>query len=363
MISGSRSSKVTDALGHSTLDSKIITTNEEIPIILAYCVMIWEGVRSMPQYRPHLILANYSGIPGLLAVILSRLYGTPVVVRLGGDPIQENSERLRMVVKNPTVASFFKYLLLYLTSHATLKWANGFIVVSENLKQRLLGNVGIRPELIKVVRPPIHVDEFLGSDGNQWRDRIDSELILLTVSNFGFHGKYLGVCEIIDGLIPILEQNPNVDYVIAGDGYYLPNLKQRVRRIVKNESLLSRIHFLGHVSDIENLYGAADVFIYSSYIDGYPNVILEAQCSGLAVVAAPNFGVEEQIQHCVDGCLVDISDSGELKDSIQRILSDPELRNRLATNASERVKSRNCPPVIGKDYEFALKSLKGKITG
>ncbi len=69
--------------------------------------------------------------------------------------------------------------------------------------------------------------------------------------------------------------------VIAGSGPELVNLKCRAIELrVEN-----RIHFLGHVDKVETVLPAFDVFCLPSHAEGFPRSIIEAQASGLPVVA------------------------------------------------------------------------------
>ena len=54
-----------------------------------------------------------------------------------------------------------------------------------------------------------------------------------------------------------------------------------------------------------DLYALADVFVYVSDLDGYPNVVLEAQTAGVPVVANDAHGMCDQITDGETGYLVD----------------------------------------------------------
>jgi glycosyltransferase involved in cell wall biosynthesis len=69
-------------------------------------------------------------------------------------------------------------------------------------------------------------------------------------------------------------------------------------------------------------------------------VILEAFSAGTPVVAYPSGGIPELIRHDDTGWLTARSDHQSLAESIERLLSDAELRMRLARNGRREWESR-----------------------
>jgi glycosyltransferase involved in cell wall biosynthesis len=81
-------------------------------------------------------------------------------------------------------------------------------------------------------------------------------------------------------------------------------------------------HFTGQLNDEYSLllvYNAADVFVSSSLADNFPNVIMEAMACGLPCVGFSVGGIKEQIQHKINGYLVNYKDSTDLAEGIQYV--------------------------------------------
>ncbi len=68
--------------------------------------------------------------------------------------------------------------------------------------------------------------------------------------------------------------------------------------------------------------------------------MIEAKASGLLCVGRAGTGSEEVIRDMVDGMLVNGEPGNNLKDILQRALSNPELVARLRLNAHEDVVNR-----------------------
>ncbi|MGD7003484.1 GNAT family N-acetyltransferase [Corynebacterium halotolerans] len=73
----------------------------------------------------------------------------------------------------------------------------------------------------------------------------------------------------------------------------------------------------------------ADIFCLPSLIDQAPNAILEAMAAGLPVVAHPNGAIPEMVRDGETGFLVDATEPGPVAAALEKLIADPELRERL----------------------------------
>ena len=71
--------------------------------------------------------------------------------------------------------------------------------------------------------------------------------------------------------------------------------------------------------------------------DGIPVALIEAMALGVPVVSTRVSGIPELVEHEVTGLLVEQRDPLELADAIERLLSDDQLRDRLAQAGRHRV--------------------------
>ena len=82
------------------------------------------------------------------------------------------------------------------------------------------------------------------------------------------------------------------------------------------------------------LFGAADVFVLPTLVEGMPLVVLEAMASGLPVITTPH-GPADVVRDGVDGYIVPCGDSDAIADRLERLYRDRELRLQMGRNARE----------------------------
>ena len=146
-----------------------------------------------------------------------------------------------------------------------------------------------------------------------------------------------GVQYLIDGFVQIHSKHPDSKLIVAGSG----NLESALKQKVKTLNFSNNVIFTGKLThaDILSLYRIADAVIFPSIIDssgfkeGLPMVVMEALASGKVVVAASTSGVNEIIEHEVNGLLVDQKNSNQIADQVIRLIEDPILKKTIEKNA------------------------------
>ncbi len=148
-----------------------------------------------------------------------------------------------------------------------------------------------------------------------------------------------------DDLLAALAQLPrelNWRLVHIGSGPLLGPLKRQARAA----GLDGRVRWLE--AQPQNVvlehYHAADLFALASRVaddgdrDGLPNVLMEAQSQGLAVLSTRVSAVPELIDDSVTGCLVPPRDRGALSAALAALITDPARRVRLGRAGQARVR-------------------------
>ena len=89
--------------------------------------------------------------------------------------------------------------------------------------------------------------------------------------------------------------------------------------------------------DVASVYRAIDILIFPSLREGLPNAPLEAQLFGVPVVAYSATGTVDAIDQGVGGTLIPVGDRDGMIAEIDRLLEDPDRRQRMGEAGSRWV--------------------------
>ncbi|NEG55140.1 glycosyltransferase [Bifidobacterium platyrrhinorum] len=95
----------------------------------------------------------------------------------------------------------------------------------------------------------------------------------------------------IDVLAELLRRNVNSRLMLVGKGDLLGELKDYAVAC----GVLDHVVFLPPTSDVSRLYAAFDVLVFPSFFEGMPNVLIEAQASGLKCLASDSVTEQARI--------------------------------------------------------------------
>jgi glycosyltransferase involved in cell wall biosynthesis len=116
-----------------------------------------------------------------------------------------------------------------------------------------------------------------------------------------------------------------------------------LRALVVNLKLEDKVTFIKDFTDYDALvsyYKSATVFAFPTRDDCLGVVVLEALHCGLPVVATSVGGIPDMIENGVNGILVKADDPRELANAIMSLLTNDNLRAKLAGNARSVLNSR-----------------------
>jgi glycosyltransferase involved in cell wall biosynthesis/predicted metal-dependent phosphoesterase TrpH len=144
-------------------------------------------------------------------------------------------------------------------------------------------------------------------------------------------------------------RDPRLHLVIAGDG---------PERVGLRERLGSDVTVLGwrHGADLARVYASADVFLFASRTDTFGQVLLEAQASGLPVVAVGEGGPASLIESGETGLLTG-PDPEQLAHGVLAVVQGPLLAERLRRGGLAAVQNRSWEASLERlaaGYRFAL---------
>jgi len=111
---------------------------------------------------------------------------------------------------------------------------------------------------------------------------------------------------------------------------------EKLKHIVKEETVEELIEFTGFLNDHEDVYkiaASSKVLAFPSHNDVSPNTVREAMFMKLPVVAYGIGGIPFFNVHSESLCLVDEIDVNRFADALHKVIYNDDYRNRLIDNA------------------------------
>ena len=134
------------------------------------------------------------------------------------------------------------------------------------------------------------------------------------------------------GILELVEAASGMNLVVAGDGPL-------------REQVPGALGFVPHHA-LGALYERASVVACPSHREGFGVVCAEAMAYGRPVVAGAVGGLLDLVVDGETGLLVPPRDVSALREALERLLGDEELRRRLGAAARERIKERFAWPAV-----------------
>ena len=228
--------------------------------------------------------------------------------------------------------------------------ATEVIVNSNYMKNELQRLFGLPYEKINVVPNGVNLNLYNGveRDYNFRRQyAADNEKIILYVGRLVYEK---GVQNLIAAMPKILNGYHDSKLIIAGRGGMLDELRDEVRRL----GIDNKVYFTGYLSldKVTKMYKCADVAVFPSTYEPFGVVALEGMLSGTPVVVSDVGGLNEIVDHRVNGMKSYAGNPNSIADSILELLYNPGLCTEIAKNAKAKVKSQYNWNKIAQDTHF-----------
>ena len=194
-----------------------------------------------------------------------------------------------------------------------------------------------------------------GVDTERFDPALRGQLHLPDAINVLYSGRITrekGADLLADAFLGAHARDPRLHLVLAGGGPEQEYLRERVGDAAT---------FLGWLDglDLARAYASADMFLFPSRTDTFGQVILEAQASGLPVVAVAAGGPLSLIEDHVSGLLC-APETAALADAVLELAGSPLLRDRLARAGLAAVEERTWERALERLSEGYRRALEGE---
>ncbi len=295
------------------------------------------------QYQLDIIHTQTEFSLGLLGVWIAKELRIPVVHTYH----TQYEDYVRYIAKGMVIRpSMVKYIVRGFMSDLDGVICPSEIVYDLLMKYKVKVEKRVIPtgiELAKFERPEITAENI--ADLREKLGISNQETMLLSLSRVSYEKNIQAV---LAALPAVLEENPDVKLVVAGDGPYLSDLKAQAKRL----NITDAVIFTGMIAPSETAlyYKAADFFISASTSETQGLTYLESLASGTPIIAHGNPYLDNVINDKMFGTLY--YEERDLAGAIlEAVIATPDLDEKSLAAKLYEISAENFGRRV---YEFYL---------
>ena len=193
-------------------------------------------------------------------------------------------------------------------------------------------NAGVNESKVHVVSNGIPTNTFVQNTDDSIRKELGIEAGRVVYGTVSSLTPEKAVGNAIEAIANCREDCSDPCLLVVGDG---PE-RMALERLAESHGANDHVFFAGRRSNMSAVYGAIDVFMLPSLIEGLPMALLEAMSSALPVIATDVGDVRMVVDGAV-GALVRPGDIEALSSSIRTFAQNQERRAQMGMNARRRI--------------------------
>ena len=156
---------------------------------------------------------------------------------------------------------------------------------------------------------------------------------------------------IIKTAVRLKDKYPEMKFILVGNG----KLLEQSKKLAEELNLGSSLIFTGEQLNLLDYYSIFDTFVFPTFWEGMPYVLLEAMACRLPVICSDIPSLKEIVKDNYSALLINPQSESELYDAIIKLFTDRKLMNEISRNAHEAVKNYS-------EY-FTIKKIEEIYTG
>lgn len=245
----------------------------------------------------------HSHLNALSSIVLGVAKKHNIPVRIAHSHIAiESDVYMNVFKKNTDIKATVKATVQSMVKHKVAKKATHYFACSIKAGQWLYGKK--HASKVVVINNAIDTSRFL-YDENKAKDvkkehDLTGKKVIGHVGRFNEQKNHFFLLKIFK---IIIEKDPNCVLLLAGVGSLMEIIIEEVDRL----GLKDHVRFLGVRADINQQLQGFDLFLFPSLYEGLPVTLIEAQASGLPIVASDTITAEVDLTGLIT--FLDINDS------------------------------------------------------
>ena len=283
--------------------------------------------RTLQEFRPE-VAHTHSAKGGILGRMAAWSTEVPVIVHtVHGAPFH--------AYQNPVARGLIRRSERY-----AARKCHAFISVADAMTERMVRANIAHADRFTTVYSGMEIEPFLQADGQREVTRLQlgyqpHHIVVGKIARlFALKGHQF----LIEAAQRIVQQNPDVRFLLVGDGV----LRQKLEEQIARRGLDDYFQFTGLVepAQIPALISAMDLLVHTSLREGLARVLPQALLVGRPVISYDIDGAREVVLNGTTGILLPPRSVKALADEVTRLAEDSALRARLAQAGQQLCQER-----------------------
>lgn len=317
---------------------------------------VWMLVKIIKRYQPDIVHTHTpkAGLLGMLAAWLCNVSSRMHTV--AGLPVMESKGVKKVILKITERLTYFWANGVYPNSTGLLRYMQLELGADNSTKFKIIGkgsSNGIdteffqRTEYLKSVAHDIHKRYEISAD----------EIV------FSFVGRIVrdkGIGEFVQAFQGLQRKFPGIRFRMLLVGPFEQDLDPLDEATYQFLQTSKHVILAGFQGDVRPWLMASDIFVFPSYREGFPNVVMQAGCLELPCIVSDINGCNEIIQQNINGLIVPPKSASQLEEAMEKLVESAELRRKLGAGARTFITRHFEQHVV---WSALLKEYKCKLSG
>ena len=288
---------------------------------------LWQLIRVFHKEKPEMV-HSITPKAGLLSMMAAWICRVPVRLHTFTGLVFPTS-------------TGFKQKLLIFTDRVTCVCATHIMPEGDGVKNDLI-NYQITSKPLKVLGyGNIHGINLKYFDRTVEVEKEAEKIRKTDITTFIFIGRLVrdkGINELVYAFAKLNKEYPKTRLLLVGrrEDKLDPLQNQTLREIDNNPAIIAT----GEQKDVRPWLAASNIFVFPSYREGFPNVVIEAGAMGLPAIVTDINGSREIIIEGENGIIIPPRNSEHLYKAMQQLMVSPKQTRQMANNARPMIESR-----------------------
>ncbi len=287
---------------------------------------VFDIFKYLAKHKPDVVLSSIGHLNTVMGLMSIFFLKTKFIIRVASVVTIMNE--IHDSKKDFNISSKVRDIL----AKISYKLVDKIICQSEDMSTDFISNYKVSQKKVEVINNPITKHYPIK------KEHVSTPIKFITIGRLSKEKGHLRI------LKSLSEVKFNFNYTIIGTGPF----KEEIFKSIEQYDLGEKITYIPYTNEVSKYLSTSDLFLQGSYVEGFPNTVLESCYVGTPVLAynVPG-GTKEIIQHEINGYLVNNE-----KEYLKYLTKTPKLKPELIRAS---VEAKFDEKVILNKYESLFK--------